>query len=358
MSDDSYKLDIAEVRSETPHALSIGLSVPAALSQTFQFEPGQHIGVRATIDGNEVRRTYSISSGPQDQLLWITIKRVDDGLFSSWAHRNLSVGGTLDCAKPSGRFIAEAANRRMLAIVAGSGITPVVSIIEHALARDPECAISLIYGSRTVDEIIFRERLEGLKNNNLQRLQIIHVLSRDSEADVPVLSGRIDSEKIVKLVGSMSPSGIDQVFLCGPDTLIKNALSTLLALGVERGRIRFEYFRTGPQVVGMTVAERTHSKETAVAAGAEVIAILDGRRRTCHVREDQHVIDAGLAQGVKLPYSCKGGMCCTCRAMLVEGEIVMDRNFSLQEWEMAAGFVLTCQSRPASSRVVLDYDRS
>jgi len=358
MSDDFHTLTIAEIRRETPHALSFGLSIPSTLSKTFRFEPGQHVGVRATIDGAEVQRTYSISSGPQDRLLWITIKRVEGGLFSSWAHRGLSAGGTLDCMAPAGRFVVPASSRRIIAIAAGSGITPVVSIIDHALARDPDCAVSLVYGSRTVDEIIFRERLESLKNQNLQRLQIFHVLSRDSEADVPLLSGRIDGDKLGKLVGSMSLSGEDFLLLCGPDTLIKDARATLLSLGGARERIRFEYFRAGPQAAARPAHTPKPPPNAAFIAGAEVVAILDGTRRTFRVPEGQHVIDAALCQGLKLPYSCKGGMCCTCRAMLVEGAVTMDRNFSLQDWELEAGFVLTCQARPTSARVVLDYDRS
>lgn len=359
MKHDFHDLAIVDVRRETAHTLSFGLAVPPALSKSFRFAPGQHIGVRATIGGEEVRRTYSISSGPRDPLLWITIKRVEDGLFSNWAHRSLSVGDTLGCMAPSGRFVAQQANGRIMAIVAGSGITPVVSIIEHALARDPDGAYTLIYGNRTVDEIIFRERLEGLKNQHLQRLQIFHVLSRDSgEADVPLLSGRIDADKLARLASSMTLNRIDEVLLCGPDTLIKDARATLLSLGVPRERIRFEYFRAGPRSAVEPARTTARPQETTQVTGAEIVAILDGTRRTFRVAEGQHIIDAGLAQGFKLPYSCKGGMCCTCRAMLLEGEVVMDRNFSLQAWEMEAGFVLTCQSRPTTPRVVLDYDRS
>lgn len=358
MSHDFHALEIGEVRRETANALSFGLIVPPGIADDFRYVPGQHLPVRATIGGEEVRRTYSISSGPQDRLLWITIKRVRDGVFSNWAHGSLAKASMLDCMKPAGRFVLGEAvigtKRRVIAVVAGSGITPVVSIIEHVLAQEAGSSVALIYGNRTVDDIIFRERLEGLKNRNMQRLQIIHVLSRDSEADVPLLAGRIDADKLATLAGNLRIAPSDDVLLCGPDTLIKTSRDVLLANGSERERIRFEYFRSGPQTTGRRAP--TGPVNVPVTASAEVIATLDGTRRTFPVAEGQRVIDAALAAGVRLPYSCKGGMCCTCRAKLVEGTIVMDRNFSLQDWEMEAGFVLTCQSRPTSARVVLDYD--
>ena len=359
MTEDFHALEIGEVRQETAKAVSFGLIVPAALADTFRYKPGQHVPVRATIDGEDIRRTYSISSGPSDQLLWITIKHVTEGVFSSWAHTSLKYGARLECMPPAGRFVLaetapDGAPRRVIAVTAGSGITPVMSIIENVLVSEPDSSVTLVYGNRTVDDIIFRERLEGLKNRHLQRLQIFHVLSRDSEADVPLLAGRIDGNKLERLADALHIDGRDEILLCGPDTLIKESRDALIGKGATRERIRFEYFRAGPQV-----SQPPRSATPATAAmpvGAEVTALLDGTRRSFRVAEGEHVIDAGLAAGVRLPYSCKGGMCCTCRAKLVEGAVVMDRNFSLQDWEMEAGFVLTCQSRPTTARVVLDYD--
>ena len=359
MKHDYHSLRIAEVRRDTRDCVSFGLAVPPALAETFRFEPGQHLAVRCDIAGEEVRRTYSISSGPSDPLLWITVKRVADGVFSSWAHDTLRAGHALECMAPAGRLVLPTpidgtGARCVIAVVAGSGITPVMSIIEHVLAREPGSRVALIYGNRTVDDIIFRERLEGLKNRHLERLQIFHVLSRDSEADVPVLSGRIDGAKIATLVGNLRPTATDDVLLCGPDSLIKNSRDALIALGITRARIRFEYFRAGPE--SPAGRRRSPTAEPAAVGGTQVIAVVDGVRRSFTVGANQHVIDAALAAGIKLPYSCKGGMCCTCRAKLVEGEVVMDRNFSLEGWEMQAGFVLTCQARPTTRRVVLDYD--
>jgi ring-1,2-phenylacetyl-CoA epoxidase subunit PaaE len=361
MIEEFHALPVAAVRRETPSAVSFGLRVPSALAESFRYKPGQHVGVRAQIAGEEVRRTYSITSAAGDALLWITIKRVEDGVFSTWAHEHLAVGADLECLPPAGRLVlpersSDAAPRRIVAVAAGSGITPIVGIIEQALAAEPDAIVTLIYGNRTVDDILFRERLEGLKSRNLERLQVFHVLSRDSEADVPVLSGRIDADKLSRLATLPPLTTTDDVLLCGPDTLILESRNALLALGAARERVRFEYFKAGPDT-GPRPAKAPRREATGLG-GSEVVATIDGSRRTFRVHEGEHVIDAAIGAGIRLPYSCKGGMCCTCRAMLVEGEVVMDRNFSLQDWEMEAGFVLTCQSRPLTPRIVLDYDRS
>lgn len=358
MTHEFHALRIAAVRRETRDALSIGLEVPAAQQAAFAYQPGQHLTVRATFDGEEVRRTYSISSGPGDACLWITIKRVPGGAFSAWAHETLRTGRSLDCMPPSGRFVLTASDgspRRMIAVAAGSGITPVVSIVEHMLAREPQSRVTLIYGNRALDDIIFRERIDGLKNRNLDRLQVHHILSRDAEADVPLLAGRIDADKLRRMLADVPLLPGDHAFLCGPDTLIKTSRQALLDLGMAPPAIHFEYFRAGPQAVSRP--QLAESVEKPAVGGAEAVAVIDGMRRTFLVGAGQRVIDAALAQGIKLPYSCKGGMCCTCRAKLLEGEVTMDRNFSLQSWEMEAGFILTCQARPTTPRVVLDYDQ-
>jgi ring-1,2-phenylacetyl-CoA epoxidase subunit PaaE len=358
MTHDFHALRIAAVRRETRDCVSLGLEVPQGQVAAFAYKPGQHLAVRAMLEGEEVRRTYSISSGPDDALVWITIKRVPGGAFSTWAHESLRAGGTLESLPPSGRFVlpeSDGTARRMIAVAAGSGITPVISILENMLAREPRGQATLIYGNRAVDDIVFRERIEALKDRNLGRLQVMHVLSRDAEADVPLLAGRIDAEKLRAILATVPRSEHDHAFLCGPDTLIKTARQALLDLGMTQQAIHFEYFRAGPRTASQP--RPSLSPDEPAAVGAEAVAIVDGTRRTFRVGADQHVVDAALAQGIKLPYSCKGGMCCTCRAKLVEGEVTMDRNFSLETWEMEAGFVLTCQARPTTPRVVLDYDQ-
>jgi ring-1,2-phenylacetyl-CoA epoxidase subunit PaaE len=359
MKDQFHALPIAAVRRETADAISFALAVPEKLSETYRYRAGQHLVVRALLDGEEVRRTYSISSDPTDNELWITVKRVDGGLFSAHAHSTLTEGSALEVMRPAGRFVAPddgGEGRIYLAIAAGSGITPVMGLIRHVLAREPGSRFTLIYGNRSVDSIIFREALDDLKDRYLRRLAVLHVLSRDTEADIPLLSGRIDGDKVRQLLPLIGPPGdIDHVYLCGPGNLIKDTREALLDAGVARERIHFEYFRAGPQSVQRR-ARPARAKEGAPVAGAEVIAVVDGARHAFRVPEGGLVVDAALAAGIRVPYSCKGGMCCTCRARLVEGEVTMLRNFSLEPWEVEAGFVLTCQAQAVSGRVVLDYD--
>jgi ring-1,2-phenylacetyl-CoA epoxidase subunit PaaE len=364
MRDQFHALPIAAVRRETADALSFALAVPEELAGTYRYQPGQHLVVRAMLHGEEVRRSYSISSDPSDGELWITVKLIDGGLFSSHAHANLAAGDWVEVMPPAGRFVTpedRVDGRTYLAIAAGSGITPVMGLMRHILAREPSSRFTLIYGNRAVDSIIFREALDDLKDCYLDRLSVLHVLSRDIEADVPLLAGRIDADKIRKLLPLVAPPrDIDHVYLCGPGSLITDARKALLDAGVARERIHFEYFHAGPESTEqrrpVQHATKVESRPAANATGAEVVAVLDGARHTFRVREGQLVVDAALAAGLRVPYSCKGGMCCTCRAKLVEGKLEMLRNFSLESWEVDAGFVLTCQAQPRSSRVVLDYD--
>jgi ring-1,2-phenylacetyl-CoA epoxidase subunit PaaE len=361
MRDEFHPLPIAAVRRETADAISFALTVPEALRENFRYRAGQHLVVRAMLDGEEVRRTYSISSDPADNELWITVKRVDGGAFSAHAHAVLCEGAALEAMRPAGRFVAPddgGDGRTYLAIAAGSGITPVMGLIRHVLARQPNSRFTLVYGNRSVDGIIFRQALDDLKDRYLGRFSVLHVLSRDVEADVPLLSGRIDGDKVRQLLPLVGPpGGIDHVYLCGPGDLIKDARKALLDAGVVRERIHFEYFRAGPESVQRRTVPAAKTAEAAPAPGAEVIAVIDGARHVFRVPDGGLVVDAALAAGVRVPYSCKGGMCCTCRAKLVDGEVVMLRNFSLEGWEVEAGFVLTCQAQPRSNRVVLDYDQ-
>jgi ring-1,2-phenylacetyl-CoA epoxidase subunit PaaE len=360
MRDEFHTLSIAAVRRETTDAISFALAVPDALSEAYRYRAGQHLVVRATLEGEEVRRTYSINSDPADNELWITVKRVDGGVFSTHAHAGLCEGATLEFMRPAGRFVAPddgGDGRTYLAIAAGSGITPVMGLIRHVLAREPNSRFMLVYGNRSLDSIIFRQALDDLKDRYLGRFSVLHVLSRDVEADVPLVSGRIDGEKVRQLLPLIGrPDQIDHVYLCGPGNLIKDARKALLHAGVARERIHFEYFSAGPE----SVHRRTPAPlvaDVTPAAGAEVIAVIDGARHVFRVPDGGLVVDAALSAGVRVPYSCKGGMCCTCRAKLVEGEVAMLRNFSLESWEVDAGFVLTCQAQPRSDRVVLDYDQ-
>jgi ring-1,2-phenylacetyl-CoA epoxidase subunit PaaE len=371
---DFQSLEIAEVKRETPEAVSITFAIPEALRDAFRFKPGQHLPVRATIGGEEQRRTYSICSCPGDPRLRIAIKRVADGCFSNWANATLRAGSTLEVMPPAGRFVlaeGEGKPRHVVAFAAGAGITPIISMIQHALANEPATSFTLVYGNRTLESILFREELEDLKDRYLGRFTLLHVLSRNEESSAPLLEGRITGGKVTALAATLfKPAEVAHVFLCGPGSMIKEARDALLALGVPRAKIHHEFFapaggarRTqaaqevakAPSPQPSPQGERESASRS--AQGTEAIVVLDGIRHRFIVPPGGHVVDAALAAGIRVPYSCKGGMCCTCRARLVEGQVEMTLNYSLEPWEIERGFILTCQAVPKSDRLVVDYDQ-
>lgn len=367
-------LEIVEVKRETPEAISIVLAIPEPLRAAFRFKPGQHLPVRATIGGEEQRRTYSICSGPCEPSLRIAIKRVAEGRFSNWANDTLKAGSILEVMPPAGRFVlpqSEGNARHVVAFAAGAGITPIIAMIKHALAQEPATSFTLVYGSRAPESILFAEELEDLKDRYLGRFTLLNVLSRNEESGAPLLQGRITSETVKALAATLfRPDEVAHVFLCGPGSMIKEARDALLELGLPRGKIHHEFFAPAGGAYRAKQAspgEKTPSprpspqgeREAASggAHGAEVVAILDGIRHRFTVPPGGHVVDAALAAGIRVPYSCKGGMCCTCRAKLVEGQVEMTLNYSLEPWEMERGFILTCQAVPKSERLVVDYDQ-
>ena len=347
-----HSLTVADVRRETADSVSLAFAVPAALQPTFAFSPGQYLTLRTTIAGQEVRRSYSICSGLTDGELRVAIKKVPGGQFSTFATDDLKVGDTLDVMPPDGRFTARSPFARHLALfAAGSGITPVLSIIRSVLTANTTSQVTLVYGNRTTGSIMFRESLEELKDRHLGRLAVFHVLSRESQ-DIDLLNGHIDAAKVALLARTVArPGDTDAYYLCGPYGMVDAGRTALLAAGVEPARIRSELFSTDGVVP-------TRPKPVAVVAatGARVDCVLDGVTYQIRVRDDEHVVDAAHAQGIELPYSCKGGMCCTCRCKVTKGKVVMDLNYSLEPWELAADFVLACQARPLSPEVKLDFD--
>ncbi len=371
---DFQSLEIAEVKRETPEAVSIVFAIPEALRDAFRFKPGQHLPVRATIGGEEQRRTYSICSCPGEPRLRIAIKRVTDGCFSNWANATLRAGSTLEVMPPAGRFVlpeGDGKPRHVVAFAAGAGITPIIAMIQHALANEPATSFTLVYGNRTLKSILFREELEDLKDRHLGRFTLLHVLSRNEESSAPLLEGRITGEKVTALAATLfKPAEVAHVFLCGPGSMIKEARDALLALGVPRAKIHHEFFAPGGEARRTQAAKETakapsprpspqgeREPASRSARGTEAIAVLDGIRHRFTVPPGGHVVDAALAAGIRVPYSCKGGMCCTCRARLVEGQVEMTLNYSLEPWEMERGFILTCQAVPKSDRLVVDYDQ-
>ncbi len=345
-----HELTIREVRAETPEAVAITFEMPEQDNADFAWKPGQYLTLRDTVGGEDMRRSYSIASLP-GQPLTVGVKRLEGGIFSTHC-QNLKVGDRIQVMPPEGRFIPRGEESLVL-IAAGSGITPMVSIAADALARGAE--VTLIYGNRNTDTIMFREVLEGLKDRYMDRFTMIHILSREPQ-DVDLLNGRISGEKIAALgrAGAVDLEAAEGIYLCGPGDMIDDVAATLQGQGIERDRLHFErFFQDGEA----PRKPRSAEAEAAAEAGVSVEVVLDGSRRRFNVQVgDDSVLDAAARQGLELPYSCKGGMCCTCRCKVTEGSAEMAVNYSLEPWELEAGFTLACQSRPTSDRLVLDFD--
>ena len=350
-----HRLAVNDVRRESADAVSLAFAIPNELADDYSFVPGQYLTLRSTMDGEEIRRSYSICSGPDDGELRIAVKKVDGGAFSSWAADELKAGDELDVMTPTGRFgIAHAPDQARIYVgfAAGSGITPILSIVKGVLAREPQSRFFLFYGNRSTSRVLFREALEDLKDRFMQRVSIFHVISGE-EQDIPILHGRLDGEKVRVLLHSLvSASNVDHVFICGPTGMSEDVEATCRDIGIAEDRIHVERF-----VSGLGGKPRPKAA-VAPSAPAKAMAslVIDGKRREVPVAEGESILDAALRAGMDLPFACKGGMCSTCRARLVEGDARMDVNYSLEPWELKAGFILTCQARPVSEKVMVDYD--
>jgi ring-1,2-phenylacetyl-CoA epoxidase subunit PaaE len=350
-----HRLAVSDLRRESSDAVSLTFAIPQALADDYRFAPGQYLTLRTTMDGAEVRRSYSICSGPDDGELRIAVKKVDGGAFSSWAADELKQGDELDVMTPTGRFgVAPAPGdaRIFVGFAAGSGITPILSIVKGVLAREPLGRFFLFYGNRSTGGMLFREALEELKDRFMQRLSLFHVISGE-EQDIPILHGRLDGEKVRVLLRSLVPAAsVDHVFICGPTGMSEDIEATCRDVGIAAERIHVERFVS--EFGGKPRAKAV----VPVTAPPRAIAslIIDGKRREVPVAEGEAILDAALRAGMDLPFACKGGMCSTCRAKLVEGDARMEVNYSLEPWELSAGFILTCQARPTTEKVVVDYD--
>lgn len=351
-----HPLTIRDVRRETADAVSVAFEVPDGLAQAFAFAPGQYLTLRADIDGEEVRRSYSICSGVRDGEIRVGIRKVPGGAFSTFANENLKPGDRLDVMPPEGRFTPSASvgPRHVVGIAAGSGITPILSIAKSLLATEAETRVTLVYGNRTTASVMFAEEIEDLKNRYLGRLSVLHLLSREAQ-DVALLSGRITAEKLAGIAGGAADLGsADEVFLCGPEGMTTAARQALTALGVPPERVRAELFTPA--------APRRHfvppQGEAAARIVSRITVTLDGRRHAFDLLAgDESLIEAAARSGIDLPFSCRGGMCCTCRCRVESGAAGMALNYSLEEWEMKAGFLLACQAKPTTPDLVLDFDQ-
>ena len=359
-----HDLTVARVNPEAAGAVAITFAVPAELQERFAFEPGQFLTLRSTIDGQDVRRNYSICStrsryGSHGELE-VGIRPMDGGVFSNWAATQLKAGDTLAVMPPDGRFtIRKPRALHRVGFAAGSGITPILSIIASTLEESDSAKFTLVYGNRRMSSVMFNEALQDLKDKYKNRLTLIHVLSRQAQ-EVPLLEGRIDAAKVQQLIDTLLPAkSMDEVFVCGPEAMIDAVQGALTSAGVPAERIYSERF-TSPTLENLTPDARraavVQPDPEAPAGQVQLTVLIDGKSHELAMRTDQHVLDVALSAGLDLPYSCKAGVCRTCRAKVLDGAVVMDKNFTLEADEMAQGFVLSCQARPTSDRLVVSYD--
>lgn len=348
-----HPLTVVEVAPLTDAAVAVTFDVLPELDSVFSYLPGQHVTLRAMVAGEDLRRSYSICGNANDGKLRVGIKRLHGGAFSTWATSELSAGDVVDVMAPVGEFTIEpdpSSSNHRVAIVAGSGITPVLSLISTTLESEPGATWTLLYGNRTAGSIMFLEELEGLKDRYADRFQLFHILSREG-SDLPILSGRIDDQKIRQIRGLIGERVVSGWYLCGPYELVGSARETLASLGVGEEAIHDELFFAGPLDPSMLPPEPPPGD-----GSVDLTVILDGRAVETRMTPETSILDAALRVRTELPFSCKGGMCATCKGRVEEGEVSMTKNYALVESEIEAGYVLTCQSHPVSDKVVIRYD--
>ncbi|MBS1915047.1 MAG: phenylacetate-CoA oxygenase/reductase subunit PaaK [Bacteroidetes bacterium] len=354
-----HKLTIKDIRNETAECISVAFSIPEELKDTFRFVQGQNITIKVFINDEEVRRSYSICSSPLENELRVAIKKVEGGKFSSYAH-TLKKNDILEILPPTGKFYTELNpfhKKNYIAFAAGSGITPIISVIKTTLATEPKSSFTLIYGNKNRSTIIFKEELEAIKNRYMDRFVLHHILSRE-QTDAEINHGRITAKKCDALSEKLiNIKNMDEFFICGPEQLIFSVKDWLEKNNIDRKKIHFELFT----VPGEKLEVRSEKIEVRKVKDSEKISQVtikqDGIAFGFELQyEDLSILDAAIKQGADLPFSCKGGVCSTCRAKLVEGKIEMEHNYSLEADELEQGFILTCQSHPRSEKVVIDFD--
>ncbi len=363
-----HGLFVKRIDALTADSAQITFAIPPDLRDAFAFQSGQFLTLRANIHGESVRRSYSICSTPalldHAQEICVGIKRVEGGVFSTWATAQLRAGNEVDVMPPDGRFVIKKPDAKMrLGIAAGSGITPILSIASHALATEPSSRFTLVYGNQRTNSIMFGEALQDLKDRYPSRFQMIHILSRQA-TELPLSHGRIDAVKIAELVGAgarslIDPSAIDEAFICGPEAMIEAVEPALQTAGIAKNSIHSERFASinatqsiAPRAVNTPANDIKGIKDYKY----KLEIILDGKTNAFGMDDEDNVLDVALNQGLDLPYACKGGVCCTCRAKVIEGKVGMDKNYTLEQWEIDKGFVLTCQARCKTQRVVVSFD--
>jgi ring-1,2-phenylacetyl-CoA epoxidase subunit PaaE len=351
-----HALAVARVERETRDAVAITFAVPGALREQFRYTQGQHLTLRANVGGADLRRSYSICSAVGEDALRIAVKKSPGGIFSSWVNESLKAGDVLEVMPPLGHFsvpLDASVPHHYLGLAAGSGITPLLSIVKTTLAAEPRSRFTLIYGNRASGTVMFKEELAALKDRHLDRFNLVHVLSREAQ-DIELLHGRIDRAKADALLAHwVDLDDIDAAFVCGPEGMMDAVVEALKARGFPEARIKIERFAA-------SIPKHTHVVPDVARLGqaeCEATVVIDGATRTFTLEKGkENLLDAGLRNGIELPYSCKGGVCSTCRCRIVEGEVDMDVNFALEDYEVERGFILACQSYPVTDKVKVTFD--
>ena len=350
-----HTLQVKEIKKETAECVSISFGIPAELEKTFEYTSGQNITIKSTIGEAEIRRSYSICSAPFENELRIAVKKVPGGIFSTYANTILQKGDLLQVMPPTGKFntsLHPEQIKNYVAFAAGSGITPILSLIKSVLTTEPSSNFTLVYSNRSRNTIIFFEQLEALKNKYLQRFNFIHLLSRE-KTEAPINYGRITVEKLQALAALVNYKNTNEFFICGPTEMIFCIKDFLTANGISPTKVHAELFSTPGQNNLATV--KTTTEET--GPKSNITIKLDGRTVSFDLNfNGDSILDAALKQGADLPFACKGGVCATCRAKLLQGEVIMQVNYALEPEEVAQGFILTCQARPLTPTVLIDFD--
>jgi len=357
-----HPLKVRAIEPDTDEAVIVSFDVPPALREVFAFNQGQYLTLRTAVDGQDLRRSYSICAGIDDGELRVGVRKVAGGVFSNWINQHLKPGDAVQVMPPQGRFwvpLDVQAKRHYLGVAGGSGITPILSIMKTVLSREPLSRFTLLYANRAAKSTMFKEEIEDLKNRHMARLVLHHVFSGE-ETELPLNSGVMDRAKLGGFLARLVPAaGIDHVFVCGPYQMNDEAEAALLAAGVAEERIHIERFGVAPSAAaaGQAAGAVEHEAKPGDAERARIVIIRDGLKREFDfAKDDPSILDAASTAGLEVPFSCTSGVCGTCRARLVEGQVRMTRNFALDKAEVAAGFVLTCQSHPLTERVVLSFD--
>lgn len=357
-----HLLKVIDVKKETADCVSIAFEIPSDFKKIYHYEAGQYVTLKTIIDGEDIRRSYSICSSPLDDELRIAVKKVENGKFSTWANTMLKIGDTIEVMTPMGHFSPKIDlnnKKSYLLFASGSGITPVISILKTILKKEVNSNVTLVYGNKGNGTIIFKEELEALKNSYLDRFSLLHVFSKE-KLEAEILCGRIDGKKcndLAKFLIDVESS--DEAYLCGPQQMVEEVSEALQGLGMKKENIFFELFGAPLPTAGAKENQKKDIKKSYTGDKSHVTIILDGKETSFDLAtEGDFILDAAMKAGADAPYACKGAVCCTCRAQVIEGEAQMEMNYSLTDVEVENGFILTCQAHPVTERVVVNFDVS